>query len=171
MHPKKAYKFCPKCSGKLIPQKENLLKCENCDFCFYINPVICNAVILENKKREILLVKRKFPPKKGLWDLPGGFIQPDESLEQSIKREVKEELNIDVIMNRFIGVYPDHYLYQNINYPTLCITVSAKMGKGQLVVKDDVSQFRFFGKDVILKQKIAFKGIYLGLKDYLKTRK
>lgn len=168
MYPKKAFKFCPKCSGKLVYQRENFLKCSACRFRFYINPLPCNAVVLENKKREILLVKRKFPPKKGYWDLPGGFIQPNESLEESIKREVEEELNIDIAMNRFIGIFPDVYLYQNINYPTLCVVVSAKMRKGKLVPKDDVLQFCFFSKDVILKQKIAFKGIRLGLEDYLK---
>lgn len=170
MHPKKVYKFCPKCSGKLVPQRDNFLKCLTCNFHFYINPVPCNAVILENKKGEILLVKRKFPPKKGYWDLPGGFMQADETLEESIKREVKEELNIDIIMNRFIGAYPDYYLYQNINYPTFCVVVSAKIGKGKLVPKDDVSQFHFFSKNGALKQKIAFKGIVLGLKDYLKEK-
>jgi ADP-ribose pyrophosphatase YjhB (NUDIX family) len=168
MHPKKAYRFCPKCSGRLVPQNENFLKCSSCRLHFYINPAVCNAVILENKKGEILLVKRKFPPKKDLWDLPGGFIQPNETLEQSIKREIKEELNVDITMSQFVGVYPGHYLYQNINYPTLCVVVSAKMAKAKLIPKDDVSQFRFFGRDVVLKQKIAFGGICLGLKDYLK---
>ncbi len=171
MYPKKVFKFCPKCSGKLVPQRENFLKCLNCSFRFYINPLPCNAVVLENNKGEILLVKRKFPPKKDCWDLPGGFIQPNENLEESIKREVKEELNIDISINRFIGIYSDRYLYQNINYPTLCVVVSAKTRKGKLLSKDDVSQFRFFDKGLVLKQKIAFKGILLSLKDYLKTRR
>jgi len=168
MNPKNAYHFCPRCGGNLKKTKEkNLLECFFCGFVFYINPAPCNAVILENKKGEILLVKRKFPPKRGYWDLPGGFIQPHESLEESIKRETEEELNINITVNRLIGIYPDYYLFQKINYPTLCVVVSARMKKGKLLPKDDVSQFRFFSKEVVLKQKIAFRGIYLGLKDYL----
>ncbi len=63
MEPKDFYKFCPKCGEKLIAQKENFLRCEKCGFHFYINPLPCNAVIIENEKGEIMLVKRKFDPK------------------------------------------------------------------------------------------------------------
>jgi NADH pyrophosphatase NudC (nudix superfamily) len=95
MEPKNFYKFCPKCGGNLVFQKENCLICRNCKFHFYINPLPCNAAIIENEKGEIMLVERKVDPKKGFWDWPGGFINPGESLEDSLKREIKEELNVE----------------------------------------------------------------------------
>ena len=88
------FKFCPKCSGDLTRKSENLLVCQKCKFELYLNPKPTNAAILENEKGEILLVKRKIPPKEGFWDLPGGFVEVGESAEEAIVREVKEELGI-----------------------------------------------------------------------------
>lgn len=163
----KAYKFCPRCGGKLIFQQDNLIKCNSCGHNLYINPVPCNAVILENENREILLVKRKFPPQKGYWDLPGGFIQPDESLEESVKREIKEELNLDVAMTNIVGGYKDSYLYGGILYPTFVVTVASVVTGGNIKAADDISLYRYFPKDDVLSQKLAFKNLRQSLSDYL----
>jgi 8-oxo-dGTP diphosphatase len=40
---------------------------------------------------QVLLVKRKYPPFAGVWAIPGGFVQPDESLEAAASRELEEE--------------------------------------------------------------------------------
>lgn len=43
----------------------------------------------------ILLVKRKYEPYQGYWALPGGMVEDDETVEQAVLRELKEETNID----------------------------------------------------------------------------
>jgi bifunctional NMN adenylyltransferase/nudix hydrolase len=55
-----------------------------------------DAVVVQGG--HILLVKRKAEPGKGLWALPGGFVDPDETLEQAMLRELKEETRISVPM-------------------------------------------------------------------------
>jgi ADP-ribose pyrophosphatase YjhB (NUDIX family) len=170
MEPKNFYKFCPKCGGNLVFQKENCLICRNCKFHFYINPLPCNAAIIENEKGEIMLVERKVDPKKGFWDWPGGFINPGESLEDSLKREIKEELNVDIKILGIVGVYIDRYLYQNILNYALCVAVSAKITGGQLKPHDDIDGYKFFPKNEILNQKFAFLSIKQGISDYLAGR-
>ena len=170
MNPQKAYKFCLKCGGKLKNYAKYILKCNSCGFKVYINPVPCNGVIIVNEKNEIMLVKRKVDPKKGYWDLPGGFIQPGENLEQSVKREIKEELDIDVEMIKFIGTYGDLYEFQSILVPTLGIIVTAKPLSFKFIPKDDISSYKFFTARSVLKQKLAFKSLRKGLKDYIKVR-
>lgn len=44
----------------------------------------------------VLLIKRKYEPFKQQWALPGGLVKNDESLEAAVKRELKEEANVDV---------------------------------------------------------------------------
>ncbi len=84
------FKFCPKCGGEVEQKGKNLLVCKSCGFNFYQNPKLCNAVILENPAGEVLLVKRFMEPRKGFWDLPGGFVDLDETIEkrppESLKR-------------------------------------------------------------------------------------
>lgn len=169
MNPNIAYKFCPICSSKLNFKKENLLVCSKCKFEFYINTVPCNAAIIENEKGEILLVKRKFDPKKGYWDWPGGFLDAGESLEDSIKREIKEELNVEIELGKFVGVYSDTYLFQNINNPVICIVMAGKI-KGEIKVSDDVAGYKYFSKKDIFKQKLAFKSMKKEIQDYLSKK-
>lgn len=170
MNPKKAYQFCPKCAGKFIPQKGNLSQCSSCNYHFYINPILTNGVVLENESQEILLVKRKFPPKKDYWDVAGGFIKPEETIEQSIKREVKEELGIEIKIGKIIGIYSDKYCYEGVLNSTLCLIVSAKMKSGKIRPADDVASYKFFPKTIVLNQKIAFKGVKRGLTDYINSQ-
>lgn len=44
----------------------------------------------------VLLIKRNIDPYKGWWALPGGLVKPTETLEQAVKRELKEETGIEV---------------------------------------------------------------------------
>lgn len=168
MDPINAYKFCPVCSSSLTKKEDMLLVCKN-GHKLYINPLACNGVIIENEKQEILLVKRNNEPFKEYWDLPGGFINPDENLNDSVKREIKEELDIEVKVGKVIGVYNDKYLYQNINYPSLAIIVTAKKISGDIRPLDDVSGYKFFSKEEILNQKIAFSMIKQAIFDYINS--
>ena len=44
----------------------------------------------------ILLIKRKYEPFKGKWAIPGGFVLNDESLEEAVERELKEETGVEI---------------------------------------------------------------------------
>jgi 8-oxo-dGTP diphosphatase len=53
----------------------------------------------ENSELELLLIQRKNEPWKGMWALPGGFLEVDETCEQGAKRELEEEtglINVDL---------------------------------------------------------------------------
>ncbi|GBC75588.1 Nucleoside triphosphatase NudI [archaeon HR06] len=60
------------------------------------------ALILNKEK--ILLVKRRFMPSAGKWSIPGGLIEVGESLVEALKREVKEELNLEVKEYKFLDI-------------------------------------------------------------------
>ena len=58
--------------------------------------VTVDVVILTMRRRrlEALLIKRKHWPFEGLWAIPGGFVNPDESLEDAARRELEEETGV-----------------------------------------------------------------------------
>ena len=153
------YKYCYKCGGNLTKKSSNLLICNDCGLHLYINPVQTTTVILENEKGEILLVKRKSDPKKGFWDLPGGFTNFNESSEQSLAREIKEELGIGLRKYSYLTSYPDRYLYKGQNYYTVNLFYVARINKNdqnKISPHDDVTGFKFFSKDNIPWEKLAF---------------
>ena len=59
--------------------------------------VIIWRTIEGSMEKEILLVKRKNEPFKGHWALPGGFVEPNESLYKAAIREIKEETDLEIL--------------------------------------------------------------------------
>jgi 8-oxo-dGTP diphosphatase len=64
-----------------------------------------DGVLLEGN--ELLLIQRKHDPFKGLWALPGGFVEYGETTEEAILREMKEETGLIVRIGELVGVYSD----------------------------------------------------------------
>lgn len=55
----------------------------------------------------VVLIRRGTDPYKGMWALPGGFVEVGETVENAAVREAKEETNLDVELERLVGVYSD----------------------------------------------------------------
>jgi 8-oxo-dGTP diphosphatase len=69
-------------------------------------PVPVVDIIIEQESK-ILFAKRKKEPFKGDLGLPGGFVELGETVEDSAKREVKEETSLDIELTNILGVYSD----------------------------------------------------------------
>lgn len=162
---------CLQCGHLTKKVHANVHICTNCNFHYYENPRPTNAVILENEKGEILLVKRARPPKKDYWDLPGGFVGFNETFEEGAEREIKEELGISISNLRYVNSYHNLYLYKGIYYHTLCVTFAAQLPNKTITPKDDVASVRFFSKDIIPFRRIAFAAVKKGLEVYIKNIK
>lgn len=65
------------------------------------------VVITQNEPRKVLLIKRGGKPFKGCWAFPGGFMNMDETLEECVIRELKEETGLVVTEAEQIGCYSD----------------------------------------------------------------
>lgn len=148
-------KFCPKCGKRLSVSKKEKGKnfCQNCGFLFYLNPAPCvGAVIIKDKK--ILLGKRKKKPYKGCWDIPGGFMEPGEKPQEALKREIKEELGIEIVVKDLIDFFPD--TYGNHGWPTLNLHYFAGIKSGRLKPASDVVELKWFDLKNLPK-RVAFK--------------
>ena len=54
------------------------------------------AAVIVNRNRFLIARKKKGKSLEGLWEFPGGKVEPDESMEQSLKRELSEEFQIEI---------------------------------------------------------------------------
>lgn len=92
------------------------------------------AVIIQ-KENKILATKRGYGEFINMWEFPGGKIESGETKEQALVREIKEELNIEINVDKFaIDIeyqYPNFYLFMS------CFMCSIKEGSIELLEHND----------------------------------
>ena len=77
------FAYCPVCGSKHFDQQNfKSKKCQNCGFEYYTNPSAATAAFIINNEGQLLVLTRKKEPAKGTLDLPGGFCDIGETLEQ-----------------------------------------------------------------------------------------
>ena len=131
---------------------KKVYKNEPCPECgnFTNRGLSIDAVIIKDKK--ILLIKRGLDPYKGFWATPGGYVGWDETIEETVKREVKEETCLDVSNLIFVGVYssPKRHPKQVIN-----VVYLVEVKNGKVRVSDDAVDARWFSINKI-PNELAF---------------
>jgi ADP-ribose pyrophosphatase YjhB (NUDIX family) len=128
-----------------------LKKCD-CLNCRFNNPKPTNsAVIIKDGK--LLLAKRKRDPFKGVWDFFGGYVNAGETIEQSLIREVKEELNVDSEIT-YIGSFPGNASYQGNSYPVLNFAYLTELKGEPKLDKKENSELKWISIAEI--KKVAF---------------
>ena len=76
------------------------------------------AALIETPDGCLLMVRRRFAPHAGTLDLPGGFVDLDETAEHAVIREVREETGLSVEGLRFWKTFANRYLYGGLVYFT-----------------------------------------------------
>jgi 8-oxo-dGTP diphosphatase len=117
----------------------------------------------------LLLIKRDTVPFKGYWALPGGRLDPGETVEQTIVREVKEETGLDVEVVRKIGEYHEQGVQEGVEYDyyPACFFVKV-LGGAFKCQQGEIQEMKLFPfKDVPIN--LAFVHNQM-VNDYLATR-
>jgi ADP-ribose pyrophosphatase YjhB (NUDIX family) len=104
----------------------------------------------------ILLIKRDTVPFKGYWALPGGRSEPGENVEQTIVREVKEEIGLDVVVVRKIGEYHEQGIQEGVEYDYYPACFLAKVVGGEMKrQQSEIQEIQLFSLDDV-PENLAF---------------
>ncbi len=118
-HPLDFFEYCPRCGAYTFVEHNNRSKkCETCGLIYYANVAAAVACFIKDKQGNLLTVRRKHEPAKGTLDLPGGFLDPEETAEEGIRREVKEETGLDIDHIRYLFSLPNIYPYAGVTVYT-----------------------------------------------------
>jgi NAD+ diphosphatase len=160
-NPQNVLKYCPKCgSSKFVPDSDKSFVCEACHFHFFVNSAAAVAAIIVNSKNEILLTVRGVNPKKGMLDLPGGFVDPGESAEDALMREIKEELNLDVVELKYLVSFPNEYVFAGYTVYTTDLGFVCKVQDfSSITFNDDISGYVFKNPKDIISNEICSESI------------
>ena len=74
--------------------------CPNCGYAAFYNPKPVACAIPRDAEGRVILMRRGTEPSKGRWTMPGGFVDLGESVPEAAQREVREELAIEVTIER-----------------------------------------------------------------------
>ncbi|MFK7820302.1 MAG: NUDIX domain-containing protein [Planctomycetaceae bacterium] len=109
-----AFRFCPRCGQERPDSGSNPFACAACDFAYYFSPVTAVGAIVTDAEDRVLFIRRAKNPGQGKLGLPGGFVDPGESLEQALVREVFEEAGLKAIEMDYLTSQPNQYLYRGV---------------------------------------------------------
>lgn len=125
----RVYRYCPRCGAEAVEVRSpQLVVCRACGLQLYYNPCAAAAAILLDSQRRVLLVRRAKDPAQGKLAFPGGFIDNGESAEEGLRRELREEVGLEVGSLEFLLSAPNTYPYAGVVYPTLDVFFIAHVG-------------------------------------------
>jgi ADP-ribose pyrophosphatase YjhB (NUDIX family) len=139
------FTFCPACGqASLKASGVKSFACKDCGFSFFINCAAAAMALILDESDRLLVTTRKFDPGRGGLDLPGGFAEPGEGIEEALAREIKEELNLDLNgMDYFCSCF-NAYPYDQVTYPVTDLAFVCHVADfSPLAASDDVEAVRF----------------------------
>ena len=150
-HPLIVLRYCPKCgSPGFKADTERSLKCSDCGFILFINSAAAVAALISDDSNKLLLTTRGIEPDYGKLDLPGGFINPGESAWDAVKRELNEELGLEVKSMQYLWSLPNEYIFNGLSIFTLDLAFSVvPYTLANLKPMDDITDFNFFSENDI----------------------
>jgi len=134
--------YCSSCGSKTETRpigRQQLSVCASCDQVFFRNPKVVAAAVIEDEGR-VLLVRRDIEPGRGLWGLPGGFVDWDEHPEEAMVRECQEEVGIRVEALELLTVLHIRQADDGI----VGLFYRARLVDGQPAAGDEVQQVGWF---------------------------
>ncbi|MEO0895023.1 MAG: NUDIX hydrolase [Bacteroidota bacterium] len=160
--------YCSNCGSKdlafVIPEGDNRPRyvCGNCQTIHYSNPnmVVGCLPVYEDK---ILLCKRAIEPRRGYWNLPAGYLENKETVEEGAKREVMEEAGIDVEIVRL------HCIYSIPRISQVYCFFLANMKSPEWEIGEETLEAGLYTAEEIPYDEIAFPSSIYAIKKYLKS--
>lgn len=162
-------KFCSQCGSPVeirVPEGDTRLRavCTACSEIHYVNPKMVVGTI-PVWGDQVLLCRRAIEPRLGLWTLPAGFMEINESTAQGAMRETMEEAGARVVLGKLYSVFDIPHVDQ------VHIFYLAKLQDLDFAAGPESLEVRLFREDEIPWDSIAFRTITATLKFYFHDRR
>lgn len=139
--------YCNKCGTKLEERTAGVeWYCPSCPRHVYANPIPTVDAIFFDEAGRILLGVRSKQPNKGKLNLPGGFVDPDETFEEGLTRELREELQLepsDYSPFIYAGSRVDSHEQEGTVRGLLPVMMISKMSHREFEPNDEVSEYHW----------------------------
>ncbi len=152
---------CARCGRTLERLRATTMRpvaiaCPRCRFLMYDYPrPACGVLVMRGDT--VLLLRRASPPRIGCVDIPGGFLEAGEGLEQAARRELNEETGLRVGPLVHLGLYWDTYQLKGFGrFPTMNVYFAAEYRRGTAVGADDAASAEWVPMASLPKLRLRF---------------
>lgn len=158
----KTFTFCPMCGTPYQSDQAKLFNktCQQCGYIYHENQRVSTGAVIIHDQQMLFVVRGK-EPQKGLLDIPGGFVEPDEHPEQGMLRELEEELHVSGKIIKLLGIYgPNPYEYMGkMSYTADCF-YQVEVTNARFQPDDDVAAIRWIPLSTLpTDEEIAFASL------------
>lgn len=165
-HPLAQFEYCPRCGTKCFTAINPKAKyCSHCEFVYYFNPSASSVAVVVDNKGRLLVSRRAKEPAKGMLDLPGGFVDPYESTEEALRRELLEETGLRAGDLKYLFSLPNIYPYSGFEVHTVDHFFYWNAGEcTEVKAADDVSELLWMPFNQIDPEIFGLSSIKMGIR-------
>ena len=163
------FQFCPRCGLASEATGTNPFRCSGCDYTHFFSPCVAVAGVIVDEQKRVLFLRRQRDPKKGMLGLPGGFVDAGESVEDALRREVLEEMNLQVRSIAFLASYPNQYEYKGVILPVTDVFFTCEVETLDTIApeKSEVASWHFCHPCEATLSEMAFESNRRAVQAYL----
>lgn len=162
-----AWKFCPRCGASASQAGQHPFRCSDdiCGYTHYFSPNTAVGALIVDDRGAMLFIVRGKDPGKGKLGLPGGFVDAGETAEQSLVRELEEELNLAVTRYEYLASFPNEYAFCGVVTPVTDLFYIARVAtlQGMKAQEGEVDGWKFIPSGEVNPEDLAFETHRLAL--------
>ncbi len=130
--------------------------CPRCGYVHYFAPqVAAVAIVTRAEDEKFLLVQRGEDPGKGLWGLPGGFVELGETVDDALPREILEETGYEIEIGKLLGVWS--FFNDAKKIAGVALVYETRVARGELNISSDCTDAAWVTYERALEFQIAFE--------------
>lgn len=169
-HPLSLFRYCPRCGSRHFEISDSRAKrCGDCGFTYYHNASASTVAVIFNGRRELLVLRRALEPARGTLDLPGGFVDPGETLEAGCRREVFEETGGEVKAIEYLFSLTNVYRFSDFDVHTTDAFFLCRLSDDRaLAAADDAAALRWMPVGEIRPELFGLTSIRHGIERLMK---
>lgn len=140
------YQFCPRCAHALEDRPfegKSRRTCPACGFIHFPDPKVAVVALIEAEDR-VLLIRRAVEPARGQWALPGGYMDAGELPDAALRREVHEEVGLEIEVGALLEIFPMVNKGASLGF-VMAYRARPQHGVTDLRIGDDADAAGWFG--------------------------
>jgi ADP-ribose pyrophosphatase YjhB (NUDIX family) len=126
LEPSSHFHHCPRCGQRRAEvSSASPFRCAACGFTYFFSAANATATFIRREDGRVLFIRRARDPAKGKLAPPGGFVDIGERAEDAARREIREEVGLEITALEFLGSFTNRYHYLDVTYPVLDLFFTA----------------------------------------------